>query len=186
MGVFKQRVKQIELEFETSSALFSPRGIDAGTLAMLDRVEFELGDRVLDLGCGYGAVGIVAARLIGAERVVMVDDDPEATRLARHNAELNGVPGVLTQLGDGLAATTQTGFTKILCNPPYHVDFAVPKRFIEKGFNRLELGGCMVIVTQRRKWYENKLRSIFGGSAVSSDGPYFILVAERRRREYAR
>lgn len=134
--------------------MFSPRRIDPGTKAMI-------------------------------ERVVMIDLDPEAVSLARRNAGLNGVPDIAVARGDGLAATRVTGFTKIRCNPPYHVDFAVPKKFIEKGFNRLAIGGHIYFVTKRRRWYENKLRSIFGGVSVFEDGSYFVMEAERRRQSYA-
>lgn len=61
--------------FETLSELFSPRGIDTGTGAMLAQVVFEAEDKVLDLGCGYGPVGIYAAMCIGVQRVVLADVD---------------------------------------------------------------------------------------------------------------
>jgi 16S rRNA (guanine1207-N2)-methyltransferase len=176
----------IRLEFETSPSLFSPRAVDRGTRAMLGAVEFAAEDRVLDLGCGYGVVGILAARLIGPERVVMSDSSEEAIRLARANAARNGVAGVTLSLSDGFSGLDETGFTLILTNPPYHEDFSVPKEFIEKGFNRLALGGRMVLVTRRRTWYEKKLRAIFGGTTVREIDGYTVLSAERRRRDYAR
>lgn len=108
---------------------------------------------MLDLGCGYGVVRIVAATKIGAERVFMVDNDALAVTVARANAQRNGLVGVTVLHGDGVAALHEARFTQILCNPPYHVDFAVPKRFIQKGFNRLAIGGRFVLVTQRPTWY---------------------------------
>ncbi len=185
MGSIEETVSGISLELETSGSIFSPRGLDRGTLAMLSAVDFAPDDRVLDLGCGYGVVGLLAARLIGADRVVLIDCSAEAIRLARRNARTNGVDGVTIEQSDGLEGTRQTGFTKILCNPPYHEDFAVPKRFIEKGFNRLAVGGRLYMVTRRRRWYENKLRSIFGGVSVSVTDGYHVLWAEKRRGRYA-
>ena len=58
------KIKGIDLQFETDAANFSPTAIDQGTLAMLSAVEFNQNDKVLDLGCGYGVVGILAGRLI--------------------------------------------------------------------------------------------------------------------------
>lgn len=179
-------IKGVELRFEAAEGLFSPRAIDPGTLAMLSTLEFSQEDKVLDLGCGYGVVGILAAKLIGAERVVMVDNDPVAVQCARSNAARNGVPGIHILLSDGFTDVRESGFTKIICHPPYHVDFSVPKSFIEKGFNRLTMGGRLYMVTRRLEWYRNKIAAIFGGVAVQEIGGYFVFMAERRSARYAR
>lgn len=57
------------LEIETTEGLFSPRGADAGTLSMVSAVELESGQKLLDLGCGAGLVGIAAAKVLGEENV---------------------------------------------------------------------------------------------------------------------
>ena len=166
--------------------MFSPRKPDPGTLAMLSCVEFENSDRVLDLGCGYGLVGITAARLIGAENVSMLDVDPRAVECAQANASANGVPDISATVSDGFRDFSETGFTKILCNPPYHSDFSKPRHFILKGFNRLLVGGSMWFVTKREKWYRNKLTAVFGGTKVQKVDGYFVLCAEKRFESYAR
>ncbi len=177
-------VKGIELEFQTSPKLFSPRQIDAGTLAMLSFVEFSDGQKILDLGCGYGVVGILAARFTDPSNVYMLDVDEEAVAYSARNAELNGVGGVHTLRSDGLEALDEAGFDLILSNPPYHTDFSVAKRFIEKSFNRLKIGGRLLMVTKRRDWYKNKLTSVFGGVKVHEAGGYFVFEAERRSASY--
>ncbi len=189
MGVtpsFEVEVQGEVLSFETAPGLFSPGKADPGTLALLSHAAPGPDDRVLDLGCGYGLVGIWYARKIGAARVVMTDRDPEAVRMARINAERNGVPGIATYVGDALRALPETGFTCILSNPPYHEDFSVAKEFIEKGFNRLAVGGRMLLVTKRREWYRNKLVAIFGGVRVHETGGYFVFEAEKRSRDRAK
>jgi len=173
-------IKGIELAFRTHPRLFSPRAIDRGTLAMLDSVEFGPDEQVLDLGCGYGVVGILVARLLGPDRVIMIDSDPLAVEFARINAELNGVGSVRVVVSDAYDSLGPCEFTAILTNPPYHTDFAVAKRFIEGGFRRLTIGGRIVMVVKRRKWYENKLRSVFGGVHVRDAGGYYVMTAERR------
>ncbi len=178
-------ISGIDLSLETSGSVFSPRAVDAGTLAMLSLVEFVRDDRVLDLGCGYGVVGILAARLLRPEQIVLIDNSAEAVRLARRNAERNGVSAVTVQESNGFEDTRETAFTKILCNPPYHEDFSVAKHFIEKGFNRLVIGGEIYMVVRRRRWYENKLRSIFGGVAVRDVNGYTVLSSEKRQKSYA-
>lgn len=176
----------VTLKLQTEPGLFSPQRADAGTLAMLSLITFEPQDKVLDLGCGYGLVGILAAHHVPPAKVVMIDNDPVAVAVARRNADGNGVPGVTVCLSDGFKDMQETAFTKIISNPPYHVDFSVPKHFIEEGFNRLVLGGTLWMVTKRREWYRNKLGAIFGGCRVHERSGYFVFEATKRRSNYAK
>lgn len=173
-------VKGIELCFETAPTLFSPDGIDRGTLAMLSVTEFIPDDKVLDLGCGYGTVGILAAKLIGERNVIMCDISDTAVECARENARLNGVPSVPIIQSNGFENITESSFTLILSNPPYHTDFSVAKHFIEVGFKRLAIGGRMVMVTKRLEWYKNKLTAVFGGVKVTETDGYYVFIAEKR------
>ena len=173
------------LEIETTEGLFSPRGADAGTLSMVSAVELESGQKLLDLGCGAGLVGIAAAKVLGEESVWMTDVDSAAVRCAAENAKRNGVENVHLCCGDALDAVDASGFDWILSNPPYHADFSVAKKFIEKGFNRLKLGGKLVMVVKRELWYRNKLTAIFGGVRMQEIGGYFVFTAEKRSERYA-
>lgn len=184
--MFQEQIHGRLLKFETHPDLFSPKRVDAGTLAMLSCVEFHPGDKVLDLGCGYGAVGICAAKTVGAGQVFMTDSDPTAVMAARANAILNNVPEVTVLHSDGFQDFHETGFTRILSNPPYHADFSVPKHFILKGFNRLALGGEMWFVTKRDKWYRNKLRTVFGGVRLRELNDYSVFCAVKKSASYAR
>lgn len=165
--------------------MFSPACVDKGTLAMLSFVTFAPGAKVLDLGCGYGVVGIYAAKLVGAENVIMSDNDSVCIEYARRNAAINGVERANIILSDGFRNIDDTGFTHILSNPPYHADFSVPKHFIQKGFNRLALGGKMYMVTRRKDWYKNKLTAIFGGVKIYKSDEYYVFCAEKRGMSYA-
>lgn len=178
-------VKGIPLRLDTDPALFSPKGPDAGTLAMLGHVTFTPGDVVLDLGCGYGLVGILAASLIPPGQVYMTDIDPLAVAAAAGNLKSNGIEGVTLTQGDAYSSIDRTGFTMILSNPPYHTDFSVAKTFIEKGFNRLAPGGRLFMVTKRKDWYKNKLISIFGGVRIWEEDGYFIFMAQKNTDSYA-
>lgn len=173
-------IKGVSLTLETDPELFSPSAIDTGTLAMLSRVEFSPDDKVLDLGCGCGVVGILAAKLIGAENVVLCDVSPKAVEVSRLNANRNGVGDLRIYQSDGLSGVPDTGFTLILSNPPYHTDFSVAKRFIEDGFKRLCVGEKMVMVTKRFDWYKNKLTSVFGGVMVEKIDGYNVFIAQKR------
>jgi len=183
--VFKETIGGVELTFETDAAVFSPGRVDSGTLAMISQTALSPSDKLLDLGCGYGAVGIYAAKIIGDGNVTMSDIDARCISLAKSNAAQNGVAGVLVCESDCFDGIIERGFTVIMSNPPYHSDFSVPKRFVEKGFNRLAVGGRLVMVTKRREWYKNKLISIFGGVAIAESNGYFVFTAEKRNDRYA-
>lgn len=176
-------IKGITLEMETLPGLFSPGHPDIGTMAMLAETEFTPGMRVLDLGCGWGLVGITAANICGAENIWMCDIDPNAVSISRKNADRNGAEKAHIVVSDGLAGVDEAGFDLILSNPPYQTDFSVAKSFIEKGFNRLKIGSTMTLVVKREKWYLNKMKSVFGGArSISRDG-YYIISAQRRRSQ---
>ena len=183
---YQATVKGIDLNLVTHPDLFSPRRIDAGTLTMLDCVDFVSGDRVLDLGCGCGVVGITAAKIIGEENVFLFDVDAMAVQISKRNAEANALPDLSVTQSDGFRDFRETGFTKILCNPPYHTDFSVARHFILKGFDRLKIGGEMWFVTKRDKWYRNKFAAVFGGVHVIERNSYYVITAEKRRDSYAR
>jgi len=184
--VITTNINNIPLEFETTKGVFSPNNIDRGTLAMLAQLQISPADKLLDLGCGYGTVGIYAAKVIGAENVVMSDIDRNALTLAQKNAARNGVPNITFHHSDGFRSIPETAFTHIFSNPPYHADFSVPKHFIEKGFNRLIIGGRLYMVTKRLDWYKNKITAIFGGVKVIREEDYFVFIAEKRSASYTK
>ena len=180
--MYTAEIKGITLDLETDPELFSPSGADAGTLAMLSEIDFDEGDKVLDLGCGCGVVGILAAKIIGESNVTMCDISPKAVEISKLNAKNNGVCGVEIYLSDGLKDLPDRRFTMVLSNPPYHTDFSVAKHFIEDGCARLETGGRMVMVTKRHDWYKNKLISVFGGVRVIERDGYFVFISEKREK----
>ena len=183
--MIKANIKNIDMKFETSNEVFSPQNVDRGTLAMLSVVDFNSNDKILDLGCGYGVVGILAAKIIGSDNVVLADIDSNAVSLAKENIILNNVKGIKLYHSNGFKEIDEKNFTMILSNPPYHADFSVPKEFIEKGFNRLQIGGKMYMVTKRKDWYKNKLISIFGGVKIWEIDGYYVFLAIKKQSSYA-
>lgn len=173
-------IKNIYLKFITNNQLFSPKNIDIGTLSMIDEIDFEKESKVLDLGCGYGFVGILAAKIIGEDKVIMCDIDSEAVEASKNNAILNDVSNINIIQSDGLKNIIDNDFSIILSNPPYHADFSVAKHFIESGFYKLVLNGRFIMVTKRLDWYKNKLSSIFGGVKVIEKNGYYIFISEKR------
>ena len=173
-------IKNIDLKFITDDKLFSPKNIDLGTLSMLEEIDFINESKILDLGCGYGVVGILAAKIIGEDKVIMCDIDDIAVKVSKNHAVLNDVSNINILQSDGLINIIDRDFSLILSNPPYHTDFSVAKHFIEAGFYKLALNGRFIMVTKRLDWYKNKLTSIFGGVKVIEKNGYYIFISEKR------
>lgn len=178
-------INDVTLRYETHQDLFSPSQPDKGTLAMLSVINIKREDKVLDLGCGYGLVGIYLAKAVGCQNVVMSDVNPIAVEIAQRNVRLNEVNVRVIQ-SDGFDNLEERDFNLVLSNPPYHADFSVPKRFIEGAFSHLDLGGRLAMVTKRRTWYENKMRTVFGGVLVTERDGYIVFESEKRSLQTSR
>ena len=173
-----------DFTFHTDESSFSPTAPDKGTLAMLSVLSLKKGQKVLDLGCSYGLVGISVASIVGDDKVFMSDIHEASLSCARKNIERNHVSGIQIVKSDAFSEIEEKDFDLILSNPPYHADFSVPKAFLEKGFNRLCVGGSFFMVTKRKDWYKNKFISIFGGVRIHEIDGYYIFEGQKRTVSY--
>lgn len=168
--------------FHTLTSLFSYRQIDVGTCQMLQCVNLEPDSKVLDLGCGYGVVGIWAAHTIGAEKVTMSDINDDALIMAQENMNVNHLSGIQILRSNGFENIRDTDYTLILSNPPYHTDFSVAKEFIQNSYTHLKKGGHLIMVTKRFNWYKNKIQSVFSGLKWVESNGYYVFIAQKRDR----
>ena len=98
--MFTHTINNVSLSFETNCKVFSPLNADKGTLAMLSVIDFSSNDKLLDLGCGYGIVGIYAAKLLQPQNIVMCDNDKNCVELSKQNALLNNAGDLKIVLSD--------------------------------------------------------------------------------------
>lgn len=182
--LLEEKINGHDIKLDTGNYYFSPTGIDKGTSFMLSQTKISPDDKALDLGCGYGIVGIWLYNE-GCRDIVMCDISDEAVNLSSGNLVLNNIQGVRVLKSDGLKDIPDSDFTLILSNPPYHTDFSVAKSFIEDGFHKLRIGGRMVMVTKRLDWYKNKLISVFGGVRIAEQDGYYVFTAEKRSDKFA-
>ena len=127
----KARYRGIDFEFETDRGVFSRSGLDYGSNLLIETVlerEIHPVGRLLDLGCGYGPVGIVFKRSFPALEVVMCDVNQRALALAKKNATHNQVRYIDVIQSDGLHAIKDE-FDLILTNPPIRAGKATVHRF---------------------------------------------------------
>jgi 16S rRNA (guanine1207-N2)-methyltransferase len=167
--------------------VFSWEHVDEATTLLAQCLDVQPGESVIDLGCGSGALGVLAARRNGGAPVLMLDADSEALRCARWTAES---AGVLTPLGavdvrasDVAAAATQRVHV-VVTNPPFHVGKAtnlqVPQAFIDEAHALLLPGGRLLLVANRTLPYERLMAERFGNVRAVHDGRRFKVLAARR------
>jgi len=166
--------------FHTLDTLFSYKQVDLGTRQMIEHINLQPSSKVLDLGCGYGVVGIWAAHTIGPEKVVMSDVNIAALEMAAENVKANNLDEIQIIHSNGFDNISDVDFTLIMSNPPYHTDFSVAKAFIEGSYKHLQIGGWLVMVTKRFDWYKNKIHSVFGGVKWIESSGYYVFMAEKR------
>ena len=160
--------------------VFSWDHVDEATTILANTMEIREGHSVLDLGCGCGALGVVAASLSGRGALTMVDADVEAVRSATRSADANGIVNYRALTSDVAGAVLDERFDLVVTNPPFHVgkttDLDVPLQFIHDAWNVLASGGRLFLVANRTLPYEQVIKHRFGNVANLYDGPRFKVL----------
>jgi len=168
-----------EFNMTTDKGVFSKSGLDFGTRTMLENTELTQGADILDLGCGFGAVGVVLGVLFGA-RVTMTDVNERAVSLARENAAAHRVDAVVLS-GDGCQHVPGL-FDVVLTNPPIRAGKAVVYRLFREAKLKLKPGGRFVAVINRNQGAESamkELATIFGSvTVVARQSGYYVLSCQ--------
>lgn len=169
--------------FVTDASTFSKGKIDAGTRLLIKYMKVGPTDTVLDLGCGYGPIGIVAASLAGNGRSCMVDINERSADLAERNARLNRISNVEVRHGDMFGPFGGMLFDVILTNPPISAGKRVVLAFISGSHEHLKQGGRFYLVARTRqgaKTLKEKMGETFGNAEyVSMHGGYRLIMSEK-------
>jgi 16S rRNA (guanine1207-N2)-methyltransferase len=174
-------LRGMSFKFMTDAGVFSKAGVDYGSQVLINSLILQKNERVLDVGCGYGPIGLTAARLAPEGHVTMIDINERAVALAQENARLNGITNVDILQSDVYSAVAERSFTAILTNPPIRAGKSVVHQIFEEGYQLLESGGSMWVVIQKKQGApsaEAKLESLFGEvQEVTKDKGYRIFRA---------
>lgn len=178
LGILKAVLGGMEYKFVTSSGVFSPKRVDRGTALLAEHMVMEEGDRVLDLGCGYGVLGVVAARRARC-RIVMTEINTRAAALARRNLEFNGVEGEVRE-GNLYEPLTHEMFDAIICNLPMSTGLRTVFGIIDGAKRHLrERGRLQVVVRKGSGRIEGWMLEAFGNvETVAKRGGYRVLVSK--------
>lgn len=165
-----------KMTFLTDAGIFSKKMIDFGSQLLLKCLEVDEGETVLDVGCGYGPLGLSLAKAYGVQ-ATMVDINNRALDLARQNAERNKVAATIFQ--SNIYEQVEGQFDHVISNPPIRAGKQVVHEIIEKSKDFLEIGGDLTIVIQKKQGApsaKSKMKDVFGNcEVVKKDKGYYIL-----------
>jgi len=172
------------LTFAVDTGIFSSRGLDPGTSLLIENLALRRKDRVLDLGCGWGAVGVAAARSAAEGRVVLTDVNRRAARLARENLERNHVRNAEVRVGSLFEPVAEETFDVIVTNPPFHVGRPFVLRILSEAPDHLSRDGRLVLVGKGShgiRYYQEWLEAHWPGpvTVLGRGSGYRVLEARR-------
>lgn len=154
-----------DLKFATTWGIFSPREIDSGTDLFMKYLEIKSDEVALDIGCGYGPIGLAIAANAPQGSVHMVDKDFVAVDFANKNAKLNGLKNAKAYLSNGLSAVPKDiQFTTVVSNIPAKVGKEMLSILLHDTHRQLAPGGQFVVVTINglRQYMKRNFMEVFG------------------------
>ena len=167
------------MNFVSRPGTFSYGRFDNGSRAMLEVAEIRQGDNILDLGCGNGAVGCLAAAKAGPKgRVTFIDSSLRAMALAELNAKANNVPNPRFLAATRLEGLGMNAFDVILANPPYYAKSEITRLFVEGTRDLLKRGGRYYIVTKMPTAVVPMIFETYGDCSVIENRGYSVVIAE--------
>jgi 16S rRNA (guanine1207-N2)-methyltransferase len=172
------------LSFMVDAGVFAAHGLDPGTALLIENLILGRADRALDLGCGWGAVGVAAAKAAPGGHVVLTEVNRRAARLARKNLERNGVLNAEVRVGEFFEPVRDERFDVIATNPPYRAGRAHVLRILTEAPEHLTSTGRLVLVgkgSQGIRFYQDWLLSHWPGrvDVLARGSGYRVLEARR-------
>ena len=174
-----------KFRFKTDSGVFSKKEVDFGSRLLIDSFSLagESEGDILDVGCGYGPIGLSLAYAYPDKNVEMVDVNARAIQLAKDNAEANGIPNVKIYESNILSAVENKSFSAVLTNPPIRAGKQTVHQIFSDSYEHLLPGGELWVVIQKKQGAPSamdKMEEIFGNVEVAAKKKgYFILVAKK-------
>ncbi|HEY7346933.1 MAG TPA: methyltransferase [Ktedonobacterales bacterium] len=179
--------RRLTLRGEKFSLALRPGVFAGGDLDPATRLlanEMEVGDSkaILDLGCGSGILGMLAARLVPHSQVYLTDSSAVALAAAEENCRRSGLTNTRVLASDGVAAVSDQRFDLVLCNPPFHQQRShssiTALRFIREVGGILAPRGRFYLVASQFLRYEPAMREAFGSvTTIANDRKYKVLLA---------
>ena len=149
----------VDLVFETDAGVFSRGEVDTGTRLLLEALPEDMHGEILDLGCGWGVIGISIARKWPETQVTMADVNTRALDLSRENAKRNRAEVICAE-SDGMEALADRNFDAVVTNPPIRAGKQVIYKMFADAAQRLKPGGALYLVIRKQQGAESCIRCL--------------------------
>ena len=176
--LIKSELCGFPMQFATTWGLFSPRAIDEGSKLMLDHIQVNPDDNCLDIGCGYGPLGLTIAKLAPEGHTILVDKDFVAIEYTNKNIKLNKLSNCESFLSNGLSQVGKQRFDLVVSNIPAKVGNELLSLFLYDSWQHLEPGGRFYVVTISgiRKYIERSFKEVFGNYKKVKQGKTYTVA----------
>ena len=170
----------VDLSFRTDAGVFSKGEVDTGTRLLLEALPEEMTGDILDLGCGWGVIGISIAKKWPGTKVTMADVNMRALDLSRENAKRNRAEVTCVE-SDGMAALEGQAFDAVVTNPPIRAGKQVIYKMFADAAKSLKPGGALYLVIRKQQGAEScmkYLQTIYGNvEKLDKSGGFWVLKA---------
>ena len=180
--IFEEELRGRTLRLHTTWGLFSPREVDEGSQLLLKHIEVAPDADCLDLGCGYGPIGLTLAALAPQGRTLMVDKDFVAVDYARGNAERNALTNCEARLSNGFDQVGERRFDLVASNIPAKVGRELLYILLYDAWMHLNPGGSLYVVTVTglREFFAKAMREVFGNYDKVKQGRQYTVACAMR------
>lgn len=165
----------------TRPGVFSHRRVDAGARALMETMDIQPGQRVFDIGCGWGALSLAAAACADSVGVFAVDSNPRAIQCTQRNAALNGLTNITAVLKCDGECDVQGMYDVSLANPPYYSHFKIAEIFQQGAAQALRAGGKLYVVTKQPQWHLETMPAHFADVTLVERRGYAVVRGTRFR-----
>ncbi|HAJ70380.1 MAG: class I SAM-dependent methyltransferase [Alkalibacterium gilvum] len=182
---FEITLKNNKLKLTTDSGVFSKERVDYGSKVMIESIDPSIfpNEKLLDMGCGYGPVGLSLAKAYPNLTVHMVDVNERALDLARKNALENGINNVNIYMSSIYEEIKEKDFGAIISNPPIRAGKKVVHEIISESYRYLAEDGVLIIVIQKKQGApsaKQKMIDTFGNvERIALDKGYWVLQSKK-------
>ena len=180
--IVQSNMRDIPLSLHSTWGIFSPREIDEGTELLLKYIDVNAKDDCLDLGCGYGPIGLTLAKLAPEGHTTLVDRDFIAIEYAQRNIKHNQISNAEALLSNGFAQIPDRRFDLVASNIPAKVGNEMLSLFLHDAHAQLKLGGRFYVVTINglRDYMKRNFKDVFGNYQKCKQGKnYTVAMAYR-------